>query len=267
MPSYAVAGADRGLGLELINQLSASAENAVFALVHNVEASRESLAAYVQRGNVHIFQIDPADAESIENTVHDIEEITPSLDVFINNAGLVPEMEDNMLLNPGHGDEASGKHSSKWLGAPLPDDTMGPIFITDAFLPLILKGTLKKVAIISTGAADLDFTLTSNFTYLAEYLIAKTRVDIAFSEYAERYREEGVLFISISPGMVGGSAKSSTPKELEMYGLGPFQAASLNSKRPITEGKSVADALKIIGDLSPATSGQSLSHHGNKQWL
>jgi len=267
MPSYAITGANRGLGLELVKQLSAVPENTIYALVRNVEASKKSLTPYVERGNVHVFRLDLEDSASIRTAAKEIEKVTTSIDVLINNAGLIPDGENSALLGPG--DENAEKKLVNNLETFFRINTTGPILTTNAFLPLIQKSTLKKVVVISSGVADVDFTLAANFPYSPEYAISKAGISIAYAKYAAQYKDEGVLFVSISPGLVNTSVTPPTPEELAMGEklVGLFREAYPNFKGPISEYESASKVLKVIEDLSPATSGQFLSHYGNKQWL
>ncbi|KDQ20848.1 hypothetical protein BOTBODRAFT_101020 [Botryobasidium botryosum FD-172 SS1] len=260
MPSYAITGANRGLGLELVRQLSVISENIVFALVRNVEASKESLAPYVERGNVHVFKLDLESPASIRAAVEDIEKVTSSIDVLINNAAWVPNRENSAPLGPG--DEKAEKQLFRV-------NTTGPILTTNAFLPLIQKSKLKKAIVISSAAGDVDFILAASFPYGTEYAISKAAVNVAYAKYAVQFKEEGVLFASISPGMVNTSVKPPTPEDIAMVQtiVKHFKGANPDFEGPITEYESASKVLKVIENLSPETSGQFVSHHGNKEWL
>lgn len=73
---------------------------------------------------------------------------------------------------------------------------------TNAFLPLIRTGATKKVVLISTGAADVDFVLSTESTMTVPYAISKVAANMAFAKYAAQYKKEGLIFLSISPGFV-----------------------------------------------------------------
>jgi hypothetical protein len=65
MASYLVAGASRGLGFEYLRQLSANPDNVVVGLVRNVEATKEKVAAEINRPNIHLFYADLDDYKTL----------------------------------------------------------------------------------------------------------------------------------------------------------------------------------------------------------
>jgi NAD(P)-dependent dehydrogenase (short-subunit alcohol dehydrogenase family) len=71
-----------------------------------------------------------------------------------------------------------------------------------AFLPLIRKSPVKKVISISTGMADLDFTLDFSIPTAAPYSISKAALNMLVIKYHNAYKSEGILFMGISPGLV-----------------------------------------------------------------
>jgi short-subunit dehydrogenase involved in D-alanine esterification of teichoic acids len=85
------------------------------------------------------------------------------------------------------------------------------------YLPLIRKGQAKKIIYISTGMADIE--MISNFQIAVHpiYSITKAAGNAAVAKFDAQYRNEGILFMSISPGLVNTSLKPrkcSTPSLL-----------------------------------------------------
>ena len=79
---------------------------------------------------------------------------------------------------------------------------MGVVHTTNAFLPLIKLGNSKKVVLISSGVGDLDLTLATEHAASGPYSISKAAANMAFAKYAAQYKKEGIVFLSISPGLV-----------------------------------------------------------------
>lgn len=75
--------------------------------------------------------------------------------------------------------------------------------VTQAFLPLIKKGSAKKVAAISSGLGDVDLVNKYDVATAVPYSISKTALNAAVAKLNATYREEEkILFLSISPGIV-----------------------------------------------------------------
>lgn len=69
-------------------------------------------------------------------------------------------------------------------------------------MPFVLNGRVKKVAAISTGMADLDLVNDYSVQIAAPYAISKAALNLAVAKFNARYKRDGVLFLSISPGFV-----------------------------------------------------------------
>jgi NAD(P)-dependent dehydrogenase (short-subunit alcohol dehydrogenase family) len=82
-------------------------------------------------------------------------------------------------------------------------NVVGNIHLFNLFLPLILKGTHKKVIFISSGHADLDLITGTDMKIQSTYAMHKAAMNIAVAKFAAEYGpSDEVLFISISPGVV-----------------------------------------------------------------
>lgn len=69
-------------------------------------------------------------------------------------------------------------------------------------MPLILAGKTKKVIVISSGFADLDLTNKFDLDLSALYAISKSAMNMVTAKFSAEYKKQGVLFLSICPGMV-----------------------------------------------------------------
>lgn len=76
------------------------------------------------------------------------------------------------------------------------------INLYNLFLPLILKGSVKKVIVISSGLGDQDLAAQYDLDVASLYSISKAAMNMATAKFSAQYRKEGVLFLSICPGMV-----------------------------------------------------------------
>ncbi len=125
---------------------------------------------------------------------------------------------------------------------------------------------------ISSGMADLDLIAKYDVDAGAPYSISKGALNIAVAKFSAQYRVQGVLFMSISPGLVdtGAAARADeeqTKKLLKM--VLKFRESSPNFKGPITPEESVQKVLSVINKASieGGYAGCFISHLGNKEWL
>ncbi|TFY65907.1 hypothetical protein EVG20_g5179 [Dentipellis fragilis] len=266
MPSYVITGANRGIGLAFVRQLSAKPDNVVIALVRNVGTVDELKS--LNRSNVHILQADIGDLASLQRAAAETAKITGgSLDVLINNAAMLPNERDALPLDgyPAGQEQLLADD----LVALFTVNVVGVAHTINTFLPLVKKGSLKKVIVISSGAGDLDLTLASGYETSGPYSISKAAVNMAVAKYAAEYKPQGILFLAISPGLVDTATRALTAKELEdaKKMVTKFKKIAPNWERPLTADESVEMMLKVFDDLTPENSGAFLSHKGNKEWL
>ncbi|KZT27667.1 NAD(P)-binding protein, partial [Neolentinus lepideus HHB14362 ss-1] len=266
MPSYAIVGASRGIGLEFVKQLSADPNNTVFGIVRNPAGSPN--LTNIKAPNVRVVKADITDRKSLDSAAAEIAKVTGgSLDVLINNAALLPEGRTEQSIG------AYGPDEQEVLAQDLRDafnvNVVGVVHSVNAFLPLLKKGSVKKVITLSTGTADLDFTLKVNFPLTTAYSISKAAVNMVVAKYAVENKADGIAFLAISPGVVNTAEKPPSPEELEAYkGLVvAFKKDYPSWKGPITPAESVTAMRKVIDNFTIEQTGAYLSHWGNKQWL
>lgn len=63
-------------------------------------------------------------------------------------------------------------------------NVMGPILTTNAFLPLLKRGTVKKVLTISSGLGIPDLNLQSGFAAHTSYCVSKCALEMVNVKYA-----------------------------------------------------------------------------------
>jgi NAD(P)-dependent dehydrogenase (short-subunit alcohol dehydrogenase family) len=64
---------------------------------------------------------------------------------------------------------------------------------------------VKKAIAIGTGSADIDTTAKFDLSSGTPYAISKAAMNKAIAKCSAKYREQGVIFISIAPGLVSFS--------------------------------------------------------------
>ena len=81
-------------------------------------------------------------------------------------------------------------------------NVVGNIHLFNLFLPLVMKGKVKKVIAISSGHADLDWMNNNEIEVSSLYAASKAALNVIVAKFNAQYKKDGVLFFSISPGVV-----------------------------------------------------------------
>jgi NAD(P)-dependent dehydrogenase (short-subunit alcohol dehydrogenase family) len=271
MPSYVVTGASRGLGWEFLRQLSSNEDNKVIGIVRDKEPTDKKVAEELgARSNITILQGDLTDYDSLKAAASATSEITGgSLDHLIANAAYVPTYD----AYDGIGDLAEDpKELETHMRLFNETNVIGNVHLYKLFLPLILKGQAKKVIHITSPHADLDPINQYEVEQSALYAISKAGANIAIAKFNAQYKKDGVLFMSISPGVVEvGHFSRATPEQQQKAGelLAKFKAYAPHFTGLATPEDAIRDVLATIhrATIEDGFGGAFLSHNGDKQWL
>ncbi|KAL7274374.1 hypothetical protein RUND412_002726 [Rhizina undulata] len=267
MPSYVISGASRGIGFGFVEQLSTQSENIVFALVRNVKTSDKLNELANLRANIHVLQADITDHVALKVAAAQTSRITGGcLDVLINNAGLVSDPTNSKSLTDYDGREDV---LEKEFQLSFNTNVIGVIHTTNAFLPLLKKGSLKKVVSLSTGLADISLVKETKLYEGAPYAASKIAMNMVVAKYAEQFRDEGFTFLAMSPGLVDTSTRAPTEQDIE--NLKKLSAAlkvyKPDFKGAITVDESVRLQLEVIEKAAVADTGNFVSQFGNQVWI
>ena len=69
-----------------------------------------------------------------------------------------------------------------------------------------MRGVQKKVIAITTGLADINVTAKFDLDVGGPYCISKAAQNVAVTKFSAEYAKDGVLFMSISPGVIDTGA-------------------------------------------------------------
>ncbi|KIM99280.1 hypothetical protein OIDMADRAFT_201908 [Oidiodendron maius Zn] len=268
MPSYVVTGASRGIGYEFIRKLAKDQSNTVIGLVRNKAATKERLARDSIK-NVTIIEADITDFAAQQKAAAETATLTGgSLDYLINNAALLFTASDTMDISEFENDLPFLENE---LMNAFTVNVVGVAKTITAFLPLIKKSTIKKVITLSTGMADLDLNNEYSLTLSPAYTTSKSALNLLIGKYNAAYGAQGILFLSITPGLVDTTeGVPQTPEKLAKLGpmVESFKKYQPNFEGPITSGQSVELMLKVVeGATVEKYGGRFVSQFGNKQWL
>ncbi|RPD58582.1 NAD-P-binding protein [Lentinus tigrinus ALCF2SS1-6] len=288
MPSYAVIGASRGIGLAYVRQLATRPDTTVFAIVRNASASTHLTKATAGLKNVHVVEADIADYASVERAAKQVAKVTGgTLDVLIHNAARTDPATIYLGFDQLYVVAASYAVYSRSRDAPTPSPSMdaldadfieaykinalGVIHSIAAFLPLLRASTAptKKVVVISTPGADLNFIRAAGVGDMAAYGITKAAGLMAATKYAVKLKDEGFVVVSLAPGVVDtGETMGESGNPDASAGVAQF-VEGMNAKgipmELLTPEQSVAAQLKTIDALTLEQNGAFLNYTG-EEW-
>ncbi|PYI11203.1 NAD(P)-binding protein [Aspergillus sclerotiicarbonarius CBS 121057] len=271
MPSYLITGASRGLGWEFLRQLSSDPNNTVIGLVRNKSGTDKRVSEELpERSNIHILQADISDYAALQNAAAETAHLTGGgLDYLISNAGVVSHFDayDPIGVLGQQPDVLEDD-----LMTMLKVNVVGNIHLFNLFVPLIRKGQVKKVIAISSGQGSLEIIPKLKIKAASLYAISKAGLNTAVAKFSAQYADEGILFMSICPGMVDtGRYVDATPEQ--MVGLNEmlksFAEYAPHFQGPSTTEAAVRDVLSVMNQSSVGNGdgGSFVSHYGNQQWL
>jgi NAD(P)-dependent dehydrogenase (short-subunit alcohol dehydrogenase family) len=221
-------GAGRGLGLEFTRQWLKRGDM-VFALARRPDQSAG--LTELSRAHAETLRLQPcdvADDASVETARHAVEAVWPQIDIVLNNAGIYGRRD--ATLETLDLDDVRGV---------LEVNTLGPLRITRAFLPLLRKGRAPKLAHITS----LMGSLADNSSGGAwAYRISKTALNMVARNIAHEVGPMGIVSVVLHPGWV----------KTDMGG----------PRAPLPVAESIASLIATIDALKPPHNGAFLDREG-----
>ncbi|MCJ1238360.1 hypothetical protein MMC14_006349 [Varicellaria rhodocarpa] len=192
MATYLVTGSSRGLGLNLVARLLAhpsATVGTIFATARSDASIELKELVDGSAGRVQFVKLDVTDKSLLGED--------KGVDVLINNAGIMNWTND-------------GIHTMDDLEWTFTTNVTSVQYVTSTFLPLLRKGTQRKVVnISSTTLGSINMAPIYQQFPVPAYKVSKAALNMLTVQYALNYRKEGFTFIAISPGWLqtglGGS--------------------------------------------------------------
>lgn len=185
MPGIAlVTGANKGIGLEVVRQLAARGWR-VFLTGRSLAAVRK--AASPLGPSVVPVPLDITSRISIEAAFSVVSQAVNHLDVLVNNAGILDHDEGSVFeLHPQR------------LRRMFETNTIGPLLVSQTFLPLLRKSESGRIVNVSSGAGQLS----DMGTWAPAYSISKTALNGVTGQFAAALRDSNIAVNSVCPGWV-----------------------------------------------------------------
>ena len=232
-------GANQGIGYETAKALVLTKSPAgkpyhvligSRTLANGEQAASELNALLERQGSAAALQIDVTDETSVAAAAAQVEKEYGRLDAVVNNAGVMPHP-------PVHG----GVPAALRFG--LDVNVIGPVMVTEAFLPLLLKDEVDdpRLVFVGTSMASLIGASDPENRYYktvlggspSEYRASKAAVNMLMIEYHKRYGTRD-------------TADSSTPgagKRVRVWTADPGATAT-NFMGPQLKAMAIANGLQ-----------------------
>ncbi|TFY79838.1 hypothetical protein EWM64_g4173 [Hericium alpestre] len=218
--TWLITGSSRGIGFEIVRQLLASPSNAVIATCRNPSgASALQELKKTSEGRLHLVQLDANNAESIQASVSEAEKILGSrgLNYLVNNAGVV------------HGKDTAFAMTAKDVTDTFITNVVGPMLVSQAYLPLLDKAERKVIMNVSSGYGSIGRQESGKL--VAAYSISKAALNMLVTKQAQE-RPDIISYV-INPGWVktdmGGKEGKLEPEESVRQQLKVATSATLES--------------------------------------
>ncbi|PMD32214.1 putative short chain dehydrogenase [Hyaloscypha variabilis F] len=272
MSVYVITGVSKGIGFEFVKQISEDPKSIVVGLVRDKSATEKKVAAELgDRSNVHILHGDLTSYASLKQAAADTAKIVSERDIdYLVANGAFPSLFDAYDPIGALGDKVEELEdvSSKLFQT----NVVGNIHLFNLFLPLVMKGKVKKIIAISSGHADLDLINDLEIEISALYAASKAAMNVIVAKFNAQYKKDGVLFVSISPGAVEvGHFADATPEQIQgvMGFMGKLSTYAPHFKGPTPVDEAVQNIRSTWEkvDIDGGYGGAFISHFGNKQWL
>jgi NAD(P)-dependent dehydrogenase (short-subunit alcohol dehydrogenase family) len=227
-----VTGANRGLGLEWVRQLTGRVDR-LFATCRRPDAA-DALAKLADRhpDTVDVFALDVTDPAAIDAAAERVREDAGALGLLVNNAG----------VSGGGSRDRFGTVDADTMTEVLRANAVGPHLVTQAFADL-LRAADDGATVVNVTSQLGSIARTSGGGWHS-YKASKAALNMCTRLQAGALGDDGVIVVAMHPGWV----------RTDMGGA--------NARLSTTEA--VSGMLDVIDGLSPADAGRFLAHDGEE---
>jgi NAD(P)-dependent dehydrogenase (short-subunit alcohol dehydrogenase family) len=194
-----ITGGNRGIGFAIAQGLHAQGWQVIITArsLENAKAAAAKLS-----DTVIPLELEVTSDASIEQALQILSQQVDSLDVLINNAGIYPDEGVTILTI----NRALMTHT-------LDANTLGPLHVTQAFLPLLEKSDDARVINLSSGYGELDGLSAE----VPSYCLSKLALNGVTIMLSQALQDKGIAVNSMCPGWVrtdmGGASAPRSPEQ------------------------------------------------------
>ncbi|KNC05668.1 serralysin [Pantoea sp. RIT-PI-b] len=234
-----VTGANKGIGFAIVKGL-AKAGMTVWMGARNRRRGEEAVERLIQEGlDVRLLELDVSDEASVANAVNELSRKVASLDVLINNAGII-----NDIHTP------PSQVSIEDIKAVYEVNLFGPIRVTQACLPLLKASSNARIVMMGSGVGSLTLITDPTSIYSSVNLLGYTSSKVALNavtvSFAKEIEPMGIKVNAVEPGHV----------QTDLNGNTGF----------LTPDEGAITAIKMALTESDGPTGGFFGSHGRQPW-
>ncbi|MBP2071448.1 SDR family oxidoreductase [Thermoanaerobacterium butyriciformans] len=197
-----ITGANRGLGRHLVEKALLN-NHKVYAGIRKINDVASELKALKDRyeKKMNLIELDVSDEESIKRAAIHVSKEEDSLDVIVNNAGILK----------GRGKEIEDLDYTD-LEDTLKINLMGPMMVVKYFLPLLKKGRDKVIINISSEAGSFANAYGGDYPYA----VSKAALNFFTAQLKDAMKDYKGRVYAVHPGWMktdmGGTSAPLSPE-------------------------------------------------------
>jgi NAD(P)-dependent dehydrogenase (short-subunit alcohol dehydrogenase family) len=203
-----ITGTNRGIGLELTRQYLARGDTVDAAVRFPSQAAALTSLERSAGGRLRLHACDVTNDDQVHAFARSLERASSAgVDLLINNAGVMGKMT------------SLGELDFADLHAVFDVNALGPLRVTRAVLPLVLRSSTKRIVHITSRMGSIADN-TSGGAYA--YRMSKAALNMACRNLAIELADHGVVTAVFHPGWVQtdmGGPHAPTPVEVSARGL------------------------------------------------
>jgi NAD(P)-dependent dehydrogenase (short-subunit alcohol dehydrogenase family) len=194
MKKALITGANKSIGLETARQLLQQGYY-VYMGSRSLENGNEAVEKLKAEGLHHAeaVQLDVTDETSVKAARASIGAKTDSLDVLVNNAGILGGME-----------QAPGQTSPSLYKEVLDTNLFGAVLMNQAFVDLLLKSEAPRIVNVTSSLGSLTLHADPSWKYYqfkpAAYAVSKAALNMYTILLAHEYLNTALKINAVDPG-------------------------------------------------------------------
>ncbi|ANB12268.1 hypothetical protein AWJ20_517 [Sugiyamaella lignohabitans] len=241
---YFVSGGSRGIGFELVTQLSARPGIKVITTATNPDKSADLQNLAKERGNIHILKYEATSEADAIAVGEQVGKLVDGIDVFIANAAI------------GGASGTLVKVSAKLLRDLYEVNVVGTILLTQSLYPHLLKKKTRTILYVSSIAGSMGQFLPLT---VPGYGQSKAAINYTVKELSFELSSENFIVTAIHPGGVATDMAKKFLSDIQQRNPELYEKIKDGSIAP---AESASKVLEVLDSLKAEDNGTFRNYTG-----